>query len=485
MTNLYKKTTSTLLLTTIIALTLFVTLSYQQVFATGTLYAATDTEEFAGISPPDNLAKMETAGPAVNSNLIIVTDYPVNGLGDGGTFLFAGNPLDNTISRIDFDGVFLSSFVGGNPPIGGCCMEDMAFDPVTSLANPNGILYHPDWPENIQAVDPVTGALLALYDMDQVVGMAHVGDEIWISKWTPREVGPWDPATNTFTPVFNTPTNAGCLAWDEVEQVLWVGLQGGAIHPYALDGTSLGPDYLPFGPISDTIDGCVFLGESSSADVTKSWTFTDYNWDPICTLFDSITGECLETRPANISEPTDDVLADPLPQDADDKYLLNAVVNKNKVQNTNPGAFYALTTVVINTDLDKLTVWEDYADCYNDQGLIQFVSKPDSRNVKVAVADSNGDVTELSDGIYDGTVGAITSIDTSSAHVEITDPTYLTAGSTVYVLVKFQDDLKGDAAPDNIFDAMCMNTETVHTEIDSVDAGSFEANAALRITTSP
>jgi hypothetical protein len=364
-------------------------------------------------------------------------------------------------------------------------MEDMAFDPTPSIANPNGVLYHPDWPENIQAVDPVTGGLLAIYDMDEVVGMAHVGNEIWISKWNPRQVGTWDPATNTFTPIFNTPTNAGCLAWDKDEQVLWVGLQGGVIHPYALDGTSLGVDYLPFGAIPDTIDGCVFRGESSSTDVIKSWTFTDYNWDPVCTQFDSITGECIATRPANINDPSDNVLADPLPQDGNDNYLLNAVVHKEKFQNTNPGAFYALTTVAINNDLDTLTVVEDYSDCYDNQGLIQFVSNPETRNVKVAVAAPNGDVTEITGDIYDGTGGSITSIDHLAASIEITDTSHLTAGSTVYVLVKFQDDLKGDAVPGNVFDESCVNSESVDTEIGGVSAGSVLATAGLRITTSP
>lgn len=220
-------------------------------------------------------------------------------------------------------------------------------------------------------------------------------------------------------------------------------------------------------------------------DVEKSWTFTDYNWDPICTLIDIETGECLATRPANINFPGDDVLADPLAQDGDDNYIVLANANKEKVQNTNPGAFYALTTVDIKADVSSLTVTEEYEDCYADQGLIQFVSNRPTRNVKVAVADPAGDVTELTDDIYDGIGGAITFIDDTAAVVELTDASYLTEGSTVYVLVKFQDDLKNADAPGNFFDEMCVNAEFVETEVAPDFLVGDAAEAALRITTSP
>lgn len=220
-------------------------------------------------------------------------------------------------------------------------------------------------------------------------------------------------------------------------------------------------------------------------DVEKTWTFTDYNWDPICTEVDIITGECIATRPANINFPGDDVLADPLAQDGDDNYIVLAQANKEKVKNTNPGAFYALTTVDIKADVSKLTVTEEYEDCYADQELIQFVSKRPTRNVKVAVADPTGDVTELTDYIYDGIGGAITSIDDAAAVVEITDSSYLTEGSTVYVLVKFQDDLKNADAPDNFFDATCVNAEFVDAEVAPDFVLGEDADAALRITTSP
>ena len=231
-------------------------------FASGVLYVATDNEEFTFAAPPDRIAKIETNGPNVVSSTILVTDYPVNGLADGGGFMFAGDPLSNTLRTIDFDGNLLTSVSAGFPAF--CCNEDMAFDPVPQVGRPDGTLYHPHWSDNIQAIDPFTGVVFQTFAIDQVVGMAHVGGDIWITKWSPRQVGPWDPTTNTFTPIFNTPSNAGMLAYDPLDGILWVGLLGGTIRPYDLAGNILGPDFLPFGNNPNTIDGGVFQGESGS-----------------------------------------------------------------------------------------------------------------------------------------------------------------------------------------------------------------------------
>jgi len=106
----------------------------------------------------------------------------------------------------------------------------------------------------------------------------------------------------------------------------------------------------------------------------------------------------------------------------------------------------------------------------------------------VAIADPDGDVTEITDEIYDGVGGEISSIDNDSAHVDILRD--IPVGSTVYVLVKFQDDLKGVDTEDGIFDAMCDNSEWVHA-LDEVDPDTFEsvfeahADAALRISNAP
>jgi hypothetical protein len=59
-----------------------------------------------------------------------------------------------------------------------------------------------------------------------------------------------------------TPTNAGALAYDPDNNIMWVGRQGGMVEPRnPLTGALLGPGFQPFGNIPDTIDGLVFLGE--------------------------------------------------------------------------------------------------------------------------------------------------------------------------------------------------------------------------------
>jgi len=227
----------------------------------------------------------------------------------------------------------------------------------------------------------------------------------------------------------------------------------------------------------------VEFGNVRPIEAEKTWTHTDYNWGLIC---DEPNPEppfdCLvEERPREIDIPTDEVLAEPLPESGD-KYIAEATTVKNKVKNVTPGAFYALTTIEINVDLDSLTVDEIYADCYDGQDLIKFVSKNKvSRNVKIAVADSDGVVTELSDDIYDEIGGKINVINNSHAEIEITDSDNLKAGNTVYVLVKFQHDLKNEPAPGNVFDQMCDNDEAVTAELLSQDV-EILAEASLRIT---
>ena len=105
--------------------------------------------------------------------------------------------------------------------------------------------------------------------------MAHVNGEIWITKWDAREVGTWNPATNTYTKKFDTDADgvilgrAGGLAFDPFDNILWIGFQGGIVAPYSLTGTRLGNGYQPFGAMSQTIDGLVFLGEATPAAVPE------------------------------------------------------------------------------------------------------------------------------------------------------------------------------------------------------------------------
>ena len=206
----------------------------------------------------------------------------------------------------------------------------------------------------------------------------------------------------------------------------------------------------------------VEFGNVQVITASKSWTHTDYNWDG--------------------NTETDDVLADELPTDDDGKFLLDASVHpKNgKFQNTHPGAFYALTTVEVLADINKLTVWENYEDCTEEEELIKLLAPANKQNraVKVAIADPDDNVTELTDSLYD-IDGAIIA-DDESAHVELDMD--IEAGSTVYVLVKFQHNLKGEEFTDGIVDEMCNNSELVQAEITDVGETSVLAEAALRIT---
>lgn len=234
---------------------------------------------------------------------------------------------------------------------------------------------------------------------------------------------------------------------------------------------------VPDEPLTAT---CVPTG---SVSVEKTWTFTDYNWDPIEEC-NPTTGVCT-TRPANIN--IDDVLADPLPittvEDVDKHTAFAQVHKNNKFSNTNPGAFYALTTIDVIADVDGLTVWENYGDCTEaGNGILKLLapSNKPQQAVKAAIADPDGDVTEIT-GDVDVTFG----LNDDSAHVEISGP--IAADSTVYVLVKFQDDLKGaDAEDDGTFDEMCDNNEMVDVLDDAGEiVFSTQADAALRISNVP
>ena len=107
-----------------------------------------------------------------------------------------------------------------------------------------------------------------------------VGSTIWSTHWNARQVGTWDPATNTFTPVFTTPQLAGALAYDPGAGILWVGQLGGMVVPYSLAGAQLGPGFnaiaglgLPPGTNIDTVDGLTFQGRGPSRSPSRRRSF--------------------------------------------------------------------------------------------------------------------------------------------------------------------------------------------------------------------
>lgn len=227
----------------------------------GVLIAGRDTEDFAA-TLPDQLAKTTTTGATAGATTLINTNYQVNGIGDGGGFLFAGSAVQDNFLTIDYDGNLLTSGTSAGYKTT-CCNEDIAYDPLTNT------VYRGLFSDSIVAVS-TTGALIATFPQTDVVGMAHVNGQIWISKWSGREVGTWDPLTNTYLKLFDTDGvggingNTGGLAFDPFDQILWIGFQGGIVTPWSVTGTKLNDGYLPFGAMSETIDGLVFLGESIS-----------------------------------------------------------------------------------------------------------------------------------------------------------------------------------------------------------------------------
>ncbi|MGE5824047.1 MAG: YncE family protein [Bacteroidota bacterium] len=224
----------------------------------GTLFIGTDTEEFQGL-PASYLFKATVSGPNFVSEAAIPLTFPLNGIGDGPGFLYAGDPNTNGFRTVGYDGGLLTSTTGGFPSE--CCNEEMQFA--------GGNLYHAHWATNIQQINPVTGAVLLTFDQPDTVGMALVGSTIWITHWSAHQVGTWDPSTNTFTSMFTTPDNAGALAYDPGSNLLWVGQLGGNVIPYSLAGVAQGPGFnalagfLPAGTSIDTVDGLTFQGEGT------------------------------------------------------------------------------------------------------------------------------------------------------------------------------------------------------------------------------
>jgi hypothetical protein len=258
---------------------------------------------------------------------------------------------------------------------------------------------------------------------------------------------------------------------------------------FTINGNTLTLDTIQTGNAVDDIR--VVTVAPAAFDAEKSWTHTDYNWDPVCDGIENVTGcftldgtSLLDLRPSNINAtdyPEDHVLAEPLDNDGLGNYTAFAQVHKNKFSNTNPGAFYALTTINVEEDLDSLQVDEIYEDCTvtGDDDILKFVSKKPTRNVKIAVANSTGFVTELTSDLYDDLGGNVTA-DINSATVHITDSENLAEGSTVFVLVKFQDNLKNEPAPNNLFEAECDNTEVVTGYLGD-SSQIVDANATLLI----
>jgi hypothetical protein len=223
----------------------------------GTLFIGTDENTFNGVLP-DQLGVATVNGANFVTETNYATTFHINGMTDvsGQNFLYAGDPYSNAINTVSYTGTLIAS-----TPITGmatsCCNEDMIWTGTQ--------LYHGQYGNGIQLINLTTGTILSTQSQTDVVGMAYANGQIWITQWAGRQVGIWDPVTNVFTPEFNTPSNAGGLAYDPTSGTMWVGLAGGTVVPYTLAGVALNAGFQPFGPTSsgDTIDGLAFLGEAT------------------------------------------------------------------------------------------------------------------------------------------------------------------------------------------------------------------------------
>jgi hypothetical protein len=229
------------------------------------LYCGTDQSGFEDMN--GQIALVLTNGPVAGASTVYNLAFPLNGI----TFLSAeGELLTGQPEAVGSTaGPTLRTVTLSVPPqlketilpgpksfSTACCNEQM-------VHGPDGVLYHAHYSDVIQSFElgpAKKSQVLQSFPQSDVVGMASDGVNIWISKWTERQVGTWDPATNTFTAVFSTPNDAGALAWDTQNGVLWVGMDGGWVIPYNAAGQQLNAGLQPFGSsVTDTIDGLAFV----------------------------------------------------------------------------------------------------------------------------------------------------------------------------------------------------------------------------------
>ena len=265
----------------------------------GELFVAADVEDFQfpeGTSmcpdgPCDRIGKANVSGAVHNFTDVIDTDFLVNGMADAGGFLLAGTPAANALNSVGFDGSLIDTIAAPGIPHADCCNEEMVFVP--QAVGPDK-LYHAHWSDVIREIDPQTGEQLDIFQQTDVVGMALVNGQVWISKWGPRQIGIWDPSDNSFdvqidNAALNALGNTGALAFDPVNQVLWVGSTGGQVTPFDLNGNQLGDSFLPFGPMGETIDGLTFLGEVTGLEAPAVPAFGPWGLALIVLLL-SLTG---------------------------------------------------------------------------------------------------------------------------------------------------------------------------------------------------
>ena len=242
--------------------------------------------------------------------------------------------------------------------------------------------------------------------------------------------------------------------WQSVENYLDVSLdlQSGANSLVILTAN----EQLSGGTQSSNPGGLIFEMdieyEVPSIEVEKHYSYTNvcfekdndldglFNEDPID--FDPITGLPIDNDLDGLfnEDPVDcpggTELGDLLPMDGDD-YVLEAVVHpkNNKVKSYNPGQYYAVSTVEVLVDVDKLTIFEDWSDCFE----ISALNPPKGGGSVVIV--QVGPVGDVAYQILDATSVAV-EVDIVNFTAKATIDNVL-AGTTILMYVKFGPGLKG------------------------------------------
>jgi hypothetical protein len=156
---------------------------------------------------------------------------------------------------IDFNGVPIgASFAGPTP--NNCCNEDLALAP-------DGTIWKTHFSTGLYNYNATTGTLINSFSILDLVGATFVGNQLWVSKWNGRSFGELNTSTGVYTSKININSNAGGLAYDLANNILWGGEQGGLVQAYDLNTFNpiAGSSFQPFGAISDTIDGLAYVSQ--------------------------------------------------------------------------------------------------------------------------------------------------------------------------------------------------------------------------------
>ena len=201
-----------------------------------------------------------------------------------------------------------------------------------------------------------------------------------------------------------------------------------------------------------------------------------FNEDPINFEIDGITpiddDEDGLFNEDDVDCPDETYLGDSLPMDGD-YYLLEAVVNKRDVvKSYNPGQYYAVSTVDVLTDVEMLTIEEDFSGCIAEEGGISVLNpvKGGGRLVVVQV----GPDDEVAYQILDAKSPEVLIVDgVATVSLGAQD-----AGTTILVYVKFGPGLKGELWTEEL---TCENWNSAWVVADPVEEDIVSDSAMLEL----